>query len=91
MANNFYKILIYLHHHMLQDIFSKNDSKKAKINIWLNQFNKFDLQLIYQSLKDYQMGLVNSLNQILIKPINKLRVKNLSKQLVISNTIFLKI
>lgn len=43
MVNNFYKIFIYLDYSALPDIFLKGDSKKARINAWLNRFSKFNL------------------------------------------------
>lgn len=62
LINNFYEIFIYLNHHILQDIFSKGDSEKAKINAWLDQFSKFDLQLVNWLLRDQHIGLANGLS-----------------------------
>lgn len=77
MTNNPYEILIYSNHCALQDIFLKGNSKKAKINKWLNRFSKFNLPLIYQLSKDQYIDLVDGLSQILTKLMDEPRITDL--------------
>ncbi len=52
VINSLYKILIYLDHRALQDIFTKGDSEKARINAWLDRFSGFNIQLVHQPSRD---------------------------------------
>lgn len=64
VANNSYEILIYLDHHALQDIFSKGDSEKARINAWLDRFSEFDLRLVHRPSRDQHIGLADGLSRM---------------------------
>lgn len=64
VANNSYEILIYSDHHALQDIFSKGDSEKARINAWLDRFSEFDLRLVHRPSRDQHIGLADGLSRM---------------------------
>lgn len=91
VTNNPYEILIYSNHYALQDIFLKSNSKKAKINKWLNLFSEFNLRLIHQLSKDQYIDLADGLSQILTKLIDEPRITDLPEWLAMSITISLKI
>lgn len=91
VANNPYEIFIYSDYRALQDIFSKNDSEKARINVWLDWFSEFDLRLVYWALKDQHIGLADGLSRMLTKLIDEPKMKDPPERLAMSTTISLKI
>lgn len=91
VINNPYKILIYLDHCALQEIFSKGDSEKARINAWLDRFSEFNIQLVHQPSRDQHIGLADGLSRMPTRLMDEPRVKKLPERLAMSSIVPLKI
>lgn len=57
-----YPVMLYYDHIALRDIFTKADSKKARINAWLDWLGEFDLKLVYKSSTDQHIGIAGGLS-----------------------------
>ena len=67
------------------------DSGKARINVWLDWFSKFDLQLVYRPSMDKHIDLINGLSQIPVRLMDEPKLKDLPERLAMSTTISLEI
>ncbi len=91
VINSPYKILIYSDHRVLQDIFTKHDSEKTRINAWLDRFSEFNIQLVHRPSRDQYIGLADGLSRMPTRLMDEPKVKELPERLVMRTIIPLKI